>query len=337
MNKKIFFVMIMIFIIPLNFGLVSAVGFSSTDTFISDSSSGTDAKTFVDRNLTFTIQSSNIMVACYDWYKECGGTTEYQICFAASQQDFDDCEAYDSWLTGMGYNYDSTPETREMDTSSEAAGCIDARYYKNCDGQGGGEGPYGVDEREYSIFSIRFFDCENGIPSWYTYDAKGYVTPDIYTYHDEISCPVNKKCSEEDDNVLVYTYDGVIPNPCRWDEWQSCSIDDDCWTDKCEQSECSTCSDSQCTSAYWNSCTNNNALCCAGDPVFGQYYCEYYETWTECTTETHTGCQQKGSYYCTYEGGDWRWRTCTYGCLGNSCKWPDIDVSPDPLIFNIDI
>lgn len=230
MNQKKLFSLIITILLNLSF--VNAAGFDSTDTFTSDSSSGTDAKTFEDRNLDFTIQSSNIMVACYDWYKTCGGTTTYNTCFAANSGDFDDCEAYDSWLTGMGYTTDSTPETQDMDTSNEANGCIDAVYYKNCDGQGGGS-KYSVTERQYLIFSRRKFDCDGGNPSWYTYDAEGYVAPYDYDYKDEISCPANKKCSEDDDDDYVYTYNGAITNPCRWDDGQLCSDPSDCWSNDC--------------------------------------------------------------------------------------------------------
>src|SRR3989344_6641013 len=88
---------------------VYSVGFSSSDTFTSDSSSSSDAKTFKNRDLAFTIDSTSIMVACFDFHKTCGGTTEYTHCYSANQQDYDDCNEFDSFLSGFTPIFDATP------------------------------------------------------------------------------------------------------------------------------------------------------------------------------------------------------------------------------------
>lgn len=215
----------------------NAVGFLTTDLFTSDGSSGSDAKTFVNRALTMEINSSDIMVSCFDFSNtNCDESPTYNECFAASQQDFDDCEAYDNWLTGMGYTSDATPATQLMDVSSAINTCVDGRYYKNCDGSGGGN-LYGVTEKQYLVFSQRKFDCDSGSPSWYTYDAEGYISGGDYDYNDEISCSTYKKCSEDDDDSYVTTYNGAITNPCRTDDGTTssyaCNSDSDCWSNDC--------------------------------------------------------------------------------------------------------
>lgn len=364
MNQKRLFNLIIIFtplILILNLNFVCGVGFSSTDTFTSDSSSGTDAKTFEDRDLDFTIESSSIMVACYDWYNgNCDENPTYDTCFAANQQDFDDCEAYDSWLTGMGYTTDSTPETQEMDTSTESHACFDGRYYKNCDGLGGGN-LYGITERVYSIFSRRWFDCDDGSPSWYTYDAEGYVAPYSYDYKDEIACPTNKKCSEDDDSVWVYTYDGAITNPCRWDDGQSCSADSDCWSKECVHSICRPtdpyCGDSYCDAGETyssceedccdNDCTGYSDITCRSvcdtyngcgfyssatkSACNGETYvdtvCVDANTYVDCCEGTATDCSS--GYYCSYgscyacDGG------CDNVCPSSACYGTDPDCDED--------
>lgn len=251
-------ILIFVSILFLCASFVYGVGFSSQDSFTSDGSSSTDAKSFVGINIYFTIQSSDIMVACYDYAKDQGADPEYETCFAANQQDFDDCEAYDSWLSGMGFEQSATPETSYVTASSSWTAFFDGRYYKNCDGLGGGN-LYGVDEKEYWIFSKRKFDCDDGVPSWYTYDAEGYVNPSDYDYKEDISCPANKKCSESDDDVWVYTYNGAINNPCRWDDGQSCSSDIDCWSNECV-----------------------HGTCRATDPYCDDGYCDAGETYSNC-------------------------------------------------------
>ncbi|MBU2589572.1 MAG: hypothetical protein KKB39_02295 [Nanoarchaeota archaeon] len=227
----------LIILLIINVTSVWAVGFTSTDSFTSDGSSDTDAMTFENRDLDFTISSSDIMVACYDWYNgNCDENPTYNTCFAANQQDFDDCVEYDSWLNSWNYVQDSTPETQEMDTSTQSHACIDAKYYKNCDGSGGGN-VYSVTQKTYSIFYSRMFDCDDGSPSWYQYDAEGYVAPYSYDYKADISCPPYKKCSESYDDSWVYTYNGVIPNPCKLDDGSTsnyaCSQNSDCWSNYC--------------------------------------------------------------------------------------------------------
>lgn len=334
-------------IIILNLTFVNAVGFGSTDNFTSDGSSGTDAMTFENRDLDMTIQSSDIMVACYDWYKECGGSTIYQNCFAANQQDFDDCEAYDSWLTGMGYATDSTPETQEMDTSNESNGCIDARYYKNCDGSGGGN-LYGVDEKQYWIFSRRWFDCDSGSPSWYTYDAEGYVDPYTYDYNDEISCPTNKKCSESDDDDWVYTYDGTITNPCRWDDDQPCSIDSDCWSNDCAGDSQERYRSHCMASNYYQKQEEEHYKCCTTgcedpwDNYWGDFYCgsgyqcDYAGDDEEFTdpNDMPNLCKKSDGESCSSDSDCLTNHVCCNSECSQDCD-PDIDVSPNPLVFNI--
>src|SRR3989338_10711488 len=146
-------ILVIAFIILIWVNYANAVGFTSADLFTSDGSSSTDAKTFVNRALAMDIDSSNIMVSCFDFSNpNCDETPTYEECFAANQQDFDDCKAYDSWLNGMGYTTDSTPATQLMDVSPAINTCVDARYYKNCDGSGGGN-LYGVTQKQYLVFS----------------------------------------------------------------------------------------------------------------------------------------------------------------------------------------
>jgi hypothetical protein len=322
MSKKLVINLVIIFFLSLNF--VYAVGFDVDDGFTSDDSSRSDAKSFEGINIDFTIQSSDIMVACYDYAKGQGETPVYEKCFAANQQDFDDCEAHDSFLTGMGYEQSNTPETTYVTASSSWTAYFDARYYKNCDGSGGGN-RYDVDEKKYWIFSRRFFDCDDGRPSWYEYDAEGYIDGSpSKDYKENISCPTNKKCSEDDDNVYVYTYDGAIPNPCRWVEWQDCNNNNDCWSDYCyilgSDDECSDCNkNTQCTTTIWNRCHSFGDTCCDEDPIDDQWYCNTDTGWDECTNTNHISCENKGSYYCSKVGGDWAWRTCSGGCSGGVC------------------
>src|SRR3989344_4291601 len=235
MTKRLIVTWVLVFLLYLSHA--NAVGFLTTDLFTSDGSSSTDAKTFVNRALTMEINSQNIMVSCFDFSNpNCDESPTYTECFAANHQDFDDCKAYDSWLNGMGYTTDSTPATQLMDVSPAINTCVDARYYKNCDGSGGGN-LYGVTQKQYLVFSQRKYDCDSGSPSWYTYDAEGYISGGDYDYNDEVSCPTYKKCSEDDDDSYVTTYDGTITNPCRTDDGTTgnyaCNINSDCWSNNC--------------------------------------------------------------------------------------------------------
>ena len=230
-------ILVIAFIILIWVNYANAVGFTSADLFTSDGSSSTDAKTFVNRALAMDIDSTNIMVACFDYSNtNCNENPTYDECFAASQADFDDCAAYDSWLDGMGYNYDSDPGSHNMPVTSAITTCADARYYKNCDGTGSGN-LYGVTQKRYYVFSKRKFDCDAGSPSWYTYDAEGGIGSSDYDYNDEISCPTYRKCSEDDDDDYVFTYNGAIPDVCRLDDGSTsnyaCSADSECWSNDC--------------------------------------------------------------------------------------------------------
>lgn len=330
----------------------NAVGFLTTDLFTSDGSSSTDAKTFVNRALTMEINSQDIMVSCFDFSNpNCDESPTYQECFAANQQDFDDCKAYDSWLNSMGYTTDSTPATQLMGVSSAINTCVDARYYKNCDGSGGGN-LYGVTQKQYLVFSQRKYDCDSGSPSWYTYDAEGYISGGDYDYNDEISCPTYKKCSEDDDDSYVTTYDGTITNPCRTDDGSTsnyaCTADSNCWSNNCDedQSEIKYLCDSDGSddvNEYWQTTGNT----CGGEGYIITPW--YYASDFDCSTEVGAGyvcdadhddfgfedwdpiyipCRKNIGYSCSQttdcwndDGGNWcnSISQCTDGANGRAC------------------
>ena len=89
------------------------------------------------------------------------------------------------------------------------------------------------------------------------------------------------------------------------------------------------CSSNQCYSEYWNQCINNGSLCCSGDPIFGQHYCNTDNWWIKCTNSEHNSCQYLGGYHCTTDGSNWAWRTCEYGCSNGTCIEPTCNVYAD--------
>lgn len=223
----------------LNLSSVVAVGFNAYDLFDSDGSSQTDAKTFVNRLLAVEIDSSNIMVACFDKSNpDCDDPSVPSVdeCYAANQEDFDDCVAYDSWLDTMGFTQDSDVASENMIVSSAISTCVDAIYYKNCDGLGSGN-KYSVTQKHYYVFSKRKFDCKDGdVNSWWSYAARGYVSS-YYDYTTQIDCPNYKKCSEDLDDDPVSTYDEEIPNPCLLADGSTinyvCDYGSQCWSGYC--------------------------------------------------------------------------------------------------------
>jgi len=287
---------------------------------------------------------------CWDWCDDGSdddeGWRDWDQCDCESTQKRDDCKDYSTWVkaicdAGDCYINPDLEDDHSMDTGSNGDSwtCgIDIRGYLDCDDSSGEQGIVnweGQDGRSYWIVYGHQYDCDSSPGPSTDPDYEGDYGSWVNIKSNTGRCSASEECDENHDEDISYSSTATPSDPCRTKNWYSCSDDDDCISDKCEQDECSTCSNDECTSAYWNSCTDNGDLCCSGDEVFGQYYCEYYETWVDCTDETHTGCQHKGDYYCTYEDGDWRWRECTYGCSGNSCTEPDIDVYPDPLVFNI--
>ncbi|MBN2421540.1 hypothetical protein JXB27_04645 [Candidatus Woesearchaeota archaeon] len=291
--------------------------------------------------------TSNADIECWDW----DDNGEYGACFFENGVSMYECDD-DYEILGDDGQYHAPSELYDGHCTLGDGGCdhvipsgssgdqwglfIDAIYFEDCDGSASYTDT--IDAEKYWVVYGHQYDCDNDPGPSTNPDYEGNFGSWLNIYSNTGMCSGSEECDENHDEVVSYGSTSTPSDPCRTKNWQSCSDEDDCISDKCEQDECSTCSDNQCTSAYWNSCTSNGGLCCSGDAVFGQYYCENYETWTDCTGASHTGCQHKGDYYCTLDSGDWRWRTCEYGCSGNSCTGltePDIDVTPNPLVFNI--
>jgi len=90
------------------------------------------------------------------------------------------------------------------------------------------------------------------------------------------------------------------------------------------------CGENQCYSSYWDKCYWNGDLCCDGDIVDKQWYCQDENTWKGCTDDSHNVCEESdnGVYVCQkgYYEGKWRWRDCS-SCY-DDCRYPDL-VIPD--------
>lgn len=349
MNSKIYFVLsILIILVPPLY----AATVEYTDTWDYNEGTTTDATVWGGYGLDVYADAVNSYAdcMCWDWCDDGSdddtGWSDWDQCDCESTQKRDDCKTYSSWVNsicneGNCYINPNLEDDHTIGTGSSGDRwkCgVDIRGYRDCDNSSGQRGIYnhaGQSGRPYWVIYGHQYDCDSDPGPSTDPDYEGDFSSWLNIKSNTGMCSASEECDENHDQVVSYTASATPSDPCRTKNWYSCSSDDDCISDKCEQYECSTCSDNQCTSAHWNSCTNNDALCCSGDPVFGQYHCTYYEDWTECSSGSHTGCQQKGSYYCTYESGDWRWRTCSFGCSGSSCTEPDIDVYPSSLTFNI--
>lgn len=163
------------------------------------------------------------------------------------------------------------------------------------------------------------------------------------------SCSSNDECLNDHCSIYNICDESCGDGYCDKASSEWCIIDPCIPSGTCGHNPeyCNTCGSNQCASDHWYGegaskyCFNRGELCCSGDPVFGQYYCKTNDAWAECSSSYHYGCQQQGSYYCTYEGGTWRWRNCPYGCNTGTNKCytpivePDINVSPSSLMFEI--
>lgn len=351
-ENKIYFILLILIIMlirPINAAFVDY-----DDEW--ETAEGTDSDAAVWGSYYLYIYSHGVNIyadcMCFDWCDDGGSDDDYwsdwDHCFCKSTQTRDDCKTYSSWVNSIcgegncviqsdleyGHNIDTG-------SSGNQANCaVDIREYRDCDGSSGQQGIYNwatQEGRDYWIVYGHQYDCDADPGPSTDPDYEGDFGSWLNIYANTGKCSASEECDENHDAIVSYTSSATPSDPCRTKNWYSCSSGSDCISDKCEQNECSTCSSTQCTSAYWDSCINDGDLCCSGDDTPDQYYCEYDETWEECSDESHTGCQYVGSgdYYCTYESGDWKWRECEFGCSGNSCTEPDIDVSPDPLVFNV--
>jgi len=343
---KLITALVYLLILVLSFPFVTSVYIDYDDNWTVNEGDGNDGVAWGGYYLDIGLNSltSNADIVCWDWDDD----SEYSHCYfetGVSEYECDDDYLIKSEPNGDYVNLSSLYDghcslgdggcDHEIDTGSSGQSWSEYRdtiYFEDCDSVASYTN---VDAKKYWIIYGHQYDCDSEPGPSTDPDYEGNYDSWLNIKANTSKCSASQECDENHDAIVSCTASATPSDPCRTKNWYSCSDDDDCISDKCEQSECSTCSDSQCTSAYWNSCTNNGALCCAGDAVPDQYYCEYYETWTDCTSESHTGCQQKGSYYCTLESGDWKWRTCTFGCNDSSCTEPDIDVYPTTLTFNI--
>ena len=71
---------------------------------------------------------------------------------------------------------------------------------------------------------------------------------------------------------------------------------------KCSSNQCADFTNKKCFNQ--GSTTNSSTL-----------YCDSQQTWKECTSQNHVSCQQKGNYYCVLSNGNWKWKTCSSGCI----------------------
>lgn len=335
------------------------------DNWYFDGSSTTDGKIFTDYEVlpeTLGITDADADMTCYDWNNDgrfdncywdsngCGGGG----CNANSCDWFKVAlDMPDGWKAGC--DVDGGPGACKIgedvpsricgtcdgvDTSTIAKEYINAEVYYDCDNSASNRhADSDLNTKQFYVMKPKFYDCDN-TPY---YDLEGqYSSSYSWDIVSDIQCsPSTKACDENHDDDSVYTANVSINDPCRTKDWNSCSSNSQCISDFCYGNECSPCGGNQCTSTYWNQCYNNGQRCCSGDPVNNQYFCDYDESWVDCTTSNHVDGQQKDSYTCSNAGGAWHWTTeddlsstqcdyylskgndqscdCTTECSGNYC------------------
>jgi len=156
-----------------------------------------------------------------------------------------------------------------------------------------------------------YFYCEK-ITSEPNCDSNG--EPHCCPHYDPYWWNSDMGCHDEPEGSAPYCGDGI------------CNSGETEWT--CPDDCGNPCNSNECVSHYWEECIDNGDTCCEGDdddsdPLteFPQYYCNYDETWEECSNEYRNmdGCEKAGDYYCTQHDGLWKLRDCPLGCSGNDC------------------
>lgn len=329
---------LLVLVLMMSISSAAAVGFRTSDLFNADGSTYYDSKTFVGKQLVLEIESSSIMVACWNFSNpNCDENPTYDACYAASQSDFDKCKAFDpAFLNSTGFTRRDNPGIAGPPLYTSITTCADARYYKNCDGLGNGN-LFGVTQKQYFVFAKRKFDCNEGVPSAQLYAAEGYISGAEHSYSTGLSCPVGTFCSEQNDDIWLNTL-GTIPNPCGGNDWATCTKDSQCSSGRCDDGKCSPCNSRECTHA-------NNQVCVGNNQVYAtnQLFCQPGpgdgDLFIQCTTANHTGCEQRDIYSCTNQGGlGWKWRVCDVkGCVSDQCVTEVPQICVDTGVIKVGI
>lgn len=228
----------------------------------------------------------------------------------------------------------------EFPTTTPKKWTVQARVYHKC-GQPGSSSEEVVASKSFYVVNAHWYNC-NDAPGAYTKNTKAYEGDfwnGVASIKPNILCPSGYKCSEFFDDQVSYSRSfQAFEDPCRKDDWQSCTNSPQCASNYCDV-ECSPCGVYQCTQTTYNKCTKPGERCCANTAQVDQFYCRKSSiSFSECSTSIHTACQAVEGYTCTNASNTWAWRTCDVcNTPDGSCgaKVPDITVSPTSLVFDI--
>jgi hypothetical protein len=251
-------------ILILLFSLVVATDdIDFDDDYTIDGSTSDDAFAFQNEYLDVEIVPDNtIDVECWDWSND----NNWEHCFARSSQALSDCRSASSWLDNL---CDTEAECvgsgvgeHVMETDVTVYHDIDARYYYKCDSSYQWV-DFTASNYPYYIINPKKFDCDGC--DWYTescpdYDLEGDYNSAGTTWKDikaNIDCVGDKVCDENHDDNEISSMSTYIPDPCRLDLGDSCSTDDECASDICNDDWdwCGDCEDdNDCTDPDLPSC-----------------------------------------------------------------------------------
>ncbi|MBD3249415.1 hypothetical protein GF336_05195 [Candidatus Woesearchaeota archaeon] len=245
-----------------------------------------------------------------DWDSECSGSL---YCKGPTWGDLDGCCNYnEEWDSDYNQCYD----------------CIDGPTGRiRCNGD--------LIEKEYEKYEygqcitewIEYENCnyEDRYDSWGDYYCSGDEVEQKRRFYDYTCssgmCVLGS--SSDDYRTVESCYDECDNGECieNSDPYcgdGTCNNGEDSWS--CSDDCGEPCAADQCTSDYWQECYDHGDLCCSGDDVFGQYYCEPDNEWAPCSIEWgYNLCEKQGDHYCTNEGNVLKWRKCDNGCSDGKC------------------